>query len=55
MLHVQFFFSRVKRGGCIASVCVCMFACLAVCRCIYVCVYIYYIYMYVYAGGQNST
>ena len=31
-----FFFSRIKRGGCIASVCVCMFACLAVCCCIYV-------------------
>jgi len=29
------FFSRIKRGGCIASVCVCMFACLAVCRCMY--------------------
>ena len=34
-----FFFSRTKRGGCIASVCVCMFACLAVCRCIYVYIY----------------
>ena len=34
-----FFFSRIKRGGCIASVCVCMFACLAVCRCMYVCIY----------------
>ena len=33
------FFSRIKRGGCIASVCVCMFACLAVCRCIYVYIY----------------
>ena len=39
MLHVYIFFSRIKRGGCIASVCVCMFACLAVCRCIYVYIY----------------
>jgi hypothetical protein len=35
---IHFFFSRIKRGGCIAFVCVCMFACLAVCRCM--CVYI---------------